>query len=234
MKMFNEVNQSEKNKMAFSWSGGKDSAFGLLTMLHQENIHISALFSTVKAEDSRVPFHEISQTLLIKQFEAISIPYNIVHIPQGADNKTYEAKLAALFQLYRNNGVSEIVFADLFLEDIRTYRESLVKKNNLAAHFPLWGAETAQIALNILNSGIKAVITCVDLSKLSADWLGKEYNAAFIQSLPLDVDPCGENGEFHTFVYDAPFFKQIIDFKRMRQFTTYDGKFAHLALDSAD
>ena len=228
----NPMNDGKKKKIAFSWSGGKDSALGLLSLIQEDHFQMTSLFTTLSSEDNRVPFHETTRSLLEDQLIAIEIPYDIVSIPLRSDNKTYESTLASLLRLYRNKGISEIAFADLFLEDIRTYRETLMKKNNLIASFPLWGAETSQIALNVINSGIRAVITCVDQTKLSAEWLGREYNESFLNAMPKNVDPCGENGEFHTFVYDAPFFKKRIPFKKEKQVTTYDERFAHLVLNS--
>ncbi|MGA9288207.1 MAG: hypothetical protein WBV93_07605 [Anaerobacillus sp.] len=198
--------------LLFSWSTGKDSALGLYDCLNDSKHHIKGLWTTMNVEEGSIPFHGVSAELLKLQVAAIGLPLTITNLPDNCTNKQYEHLIRATYKNISQNGVEGIAFADLYLEDIRSYRESLLIDTHLDACFPLWKQNTLHTAERFLSLGFKAIITTVDQTKISPEWIGKPFDEEFLRSLPADVDPSGENGEFHTFVYDGPIFDNRVTY----------------------
>jgi uncharacterized protein (TIGR00290 family) len=201
-------------KLILSWSGGKDSAMSLYT-LRQTNEHVvTALLTTVTREYDRISMHGVRRTLLHQQAEAVGVPVIEVFITPGAGNEEYETNMGAVLAAYKEQGVEGVAFGDIFLEDLRTYREQNLAKLDLQAIFPVWKRDTRELAQTFLDLGFKAVVTCVDTQVLDASFAGRTIDADFLRALPDEIDPCGENGEFHSFVYDGPIFSHPISFTR--------------------
>jgi uncharacterized protein (TIGR00290 family) len=175
---------------------------------------VIALLTTVAKDHDRVGIHDLRRVLLEQQARALRIPLEELFIPKGASNAEYEAVLVEAFRRHRGNGVFSVVFGDLFLEDIRKYRERLLAEAEVNGVFPLWRKDTAKLAHTFVRLGFKAVVTSVDSRVLGKDFAGREYDEKFLMDLPAGVDPCGENGEFHTFVYGGPVFHERVGFKR--------------------
>ncbi|MCP3032064.1 diphthine--ammonia ligase [Halobacillus sp. A1] len=213
-----------------SWSGGKDSALALYKLLNSEGYRVEGLLSTTSSESERLPVHEVRRELIKKQAESLNLPLFEVQLPANADNETYEHTLSQQFAEFKKQDIEMIAFADLFLQEIREYRENLLERCGMKGVFPLWGMDTSDAAADIIELGIKTVITTVDTEKLSPQMLGRSYSAGFLKELPDDIDPCGENGEFHTFVYDGPLFNEQIKVMAESVFETMNGRFAHIEL----
>ena len=196
-------------KVLFSWSGGKDSALALYSIKQNKEFEITSLLTTVTADYDRISMHGVRRELLEKQAESIGIPLEKVIISRKSRNAEYEQKMKEVLLRNKNCGVSLVAFGDIFLEDLKKYRES-----NLAKIFPLWKQKSYILAKKFIELGFKAIITCVDSKQLDGRFCGKEFDAALLSELPKNVDPCGENGEFHSFVYSGPIFKEKIPFKK--------------------
>ena len=191
------------------WSTGKDSAFALFE-LRKQPVAITGLLTTVNETHHRVAMHAVREDLLQQQAEALDLPLCRVAIPYGCPNQLYESRMAQAVAIAINEGVTCMAFGDLFLEDVRQYRERMLEPTPIRPLFPLWGRSTAALAEEMINSGQKAVITCVDPKKLPSTFAGRKFDRSFLSDLPANIDPCGENGEFHSFVYDSPLFKNPI------------------------
>ena len=198
---------------ALSWSGGKDSAYTLWT-LAQEGVMPTALVTTVTEEYERISMHGVRCSLLRRQAAATGLPLIEVGIPAKCTNGLYESRMGAALASPELAPVEEVAFGDLFLEDIRAYRESRLAAAGRRARFPVWGGDTASVAEGFIAGGFKAVVVCVDPSALDASFAGRHYDERLLVDLPAGVDPCGENGEFHTFVTAGPIFKSSIDCHR--------------------
>jgi uncharacterized protein (TIGR00290 family) len=199
-----------KNRLLLAWSGGKDSALALYELKQQPNIEIAALLTTVTQGYDRISMHGVRRSLLIKQAEALGFPLDEIVIPQQCSNDIYEERMQQTLEKYQREGISSAAFGDLFLQDIRSYREERMARIGMKALFPLWDLDTNNLARRFIQLGFKAIIVCVDTEKLDQEFAGRDYDAAFLRDLPAGVDPCGENGEFHTFVYDGPIFSQPV------------------------
>jgi uncharacterized protein (TIGR00290 family) len=197
--------------LALSWSGGKDSAFALWTLRNELGREPEVLITTVTEHYDRVSMHGVRRSLLNQQAAATGIPLLEVVIPPECINEVYEARMSQAFASAQLRAVDEIAFGDLFLEDVRAYRESRVAAGGKRAIFPLWHRDTAELARAFVDASFKAAIVCVDPTQLDPRFAGRSYDHHFIDDLPGSVDPCGENGEFHTFVYDGPIFAEPID-----------------------
>lgn len=195
-----------------SWSSGKDSAYALY-QLKQQNQNVTALFTTINSEASRVAMHAVREELLEKQAEAMSLPLHKIYIPYPCSNERYEEEMSKFVSRAKNEGVTHFAFGDLFLEDIKQYRIDKLEGSGIAALFPLWGLPTRPLAEEMIRLNQKAYITCVDPKKLNPSFAGREYDLVLLNDLSSEVDPCGENGEFHTFVYDSPLFKSPLRVK---------------------
>lgn len=199
-------------KIALSWSSGKDSALSLY-YLKQQGYDVLFLLTTLTTEYKRVSMHGIREELIELQAKSINIPLKKVYIPKECSNKMYEEAMEKACIELKNNGVIKIAFGDIFLEDVRKYREDNLAKIEMLGIFPLWGQDTKKLARTFVDLGFKAKIICVDTQKLSSDFVGEEFNITLLDRLPFGCDPCGENGEFHTFVYDGPIFSNPIPIK---------------------
>jgi uncharacterized protein (TIGR00290 family) len=193
------------------WSGGKDSALMLQRLLRDPSYRVVGLITMVTAGDRRISMHGVSHELLMEQAERLGLPLVTAEIPSFPANAVYETAFARAVDRFRSLGVQIVAFGDLFLADIRTYREQLCDRLGLTAVFPLWGEDTTRLGGTFLSQGFHAIICCVDAAKLPRDCIGTAYDAAFLTRLPAGVDPCGENGEFHTFVTSGPILSSPID-----------------------
>jgi uncharacterized protein (TIGR00290 family) len=197
-----------------AWSTGKDSAWALHRVRQQNEIEIVALLTTVNRTHARVAMHAVRETLLEAQAEAASLPLVKVPIPSPCRNAEYEDAMSAAMDRARAEGVAHVVFGDLFLQDIRKYREEQLAKCGMIPIFPLWDLKTAQLARDMIAGGLSAYVTCVDPKQLDPGFAGRKFDAQFLADLPPHVDPCGENGEFHTFASAGPMFRQPIKVER--------------------
>ena len=193
-----------------SWSSGKDSAWTLHVLRQQPEIQVAALITTFNSEADRVAMHAVRRALAEAQAERTGIPIWPVELPWPCSNEVYEHRMRAVCQRAKDEGITAIAFGDLFLEDVRSYRIRQLEGTGLAPLFPLWQIPTDRLARQMIAGGVKAKITCVDPSKLAKTFAGRDYDAKLLEDLPPEVDSCGENGEFHTLVYDAPVFTSAI------------------------
>jgi uncharacterized protein (TIGR00290 family) len=193
-----------------SWSSGKDSALALHRARIDRDLEVVGMVCTVDQGADRVAMHAVRRTLLLAQADRLGLPVRVVELPWPCPNATYEALMAEALADATDDGVERIVFGDLFLADIREYRERMLAGTGIAPQFPLWMNPTDRLAHEMLDVGIRAVITCVDPKQLSGALAGRAFDADLLRDLPDGADPCGENGEFHTFVWDAPDFSSPI------------------------
>ena len=189
-----------------SWSSGKDSALALHEVRRSGDVEVSRLLVTMNASADRVAMHAVRRTLLEAQAAALGLPLHLVQLPWPCPNSEYERLMTSAVEAARADGATAIVFGDLFLRDIRAYREQQLDGTGLTPLFPLWERPTDELANRMIDVGIDAVVTCVDPKPLDPSFAGRSFDASFLADLPSAVDPCGENGEFHTFVRDAPGF----------------------------
>jgi uncharacterized protein (TIGR00290 family) len=197
-------------KVLFGWSGGKDSALAMHVVRLQGELEVAALLTTITADYGRVSMHGVRRELLAMQAGAIGTPLEEVFIPADASHDLYASRMRDVLQRYKAGGVSAVVFGDLLLEDVRRYREEKLAEVDMRAIFPLWGRDTGELAREFIDLGFRAIITCVDTEQLDGRFAGREFDAALLADLPAGVDPMGENGEFHTFVYDGPIFSRPV------------------------
>ena len=201
-----------REPILLSWSGGKDSCLALYEVLQRRTYRVTALLTTVTDVYDRVSMHGVRRALLEEQTARLDLPLHMVHIPPQASNDVYQARMEAAFEPYRRSGVTAVVFGDLFLADIRRYREEWLAAIGMRALFPLWHTDTRVLARRFIEQEFKAVITCVDGRVLDHSFCGRSFDHQFLKDLPPAVDPCGENGEFHTFVHDGPLFREPVAF----------------------
>ncbi|MBU4377405.1 MAG: diphthine--ammonia ligase [Candidatus Omnitrophica bacterium] len=201
-------------KIIFAWSGGKDSAMALHELQKNKNYEISTLLTTITEDYDRISMHGVRRLLLERQAVSLGFPLEKVPITKSSSNEDYESKMADVLARYKKIGVSSVAFGDIFLEDIRKYREDKMSLAGMAAIFPIWKSDTKELAHKFIDLGFKAVITCVDSKMLDGTFAGRIFDRQFVADLPLGVDPCGENGEFHTFVYDGPIFREPVRFQK--------------------
>jgi uncharacterized protein (TIGR00290 family) len=194
-----------------SWSSGKDSAFALHAASAAGDVEVGALLVTVNADADRVAMHAVRRSLLEAQSRRLGIPLHIVEIPSPCPNEIYEQRMTAAVSAAREAGIDQMVFGDLFLEDVRTYREEHLAGTGITPVFPLWGRPTDGLAREMIAAGVRAVLTCVDPRVLPAEFVGREFDETLLADLPAGADPCGERGEFHSFVWDAPGFSSPIN-----------------------
>ena len=202
-----------KGKVIFSWSGGKDSVLALNELQKTENYEIAALLATVTEGYDRISMHGVRSILLEQQAESLGFAVEKVFVRKSISNEQYESKMREVMAKYLTAGVSSIVFGDIFLEDLRKYRENNLSKIGMKAIFPIWKRDTTELAHTFINAGFKAIVTCVDSNVLDKTFIGKVFDEQLLSELPSTVDPCGENGEFHSFVYDGPIFQEKISHK---------------------
>ena len=197
-----------------AWSGGKDSALALYYLLLEKECEVKNLLTTVSTDYNRLSIHGVRRKLLEKQSQSIGIPVHIISLPKDVSNDEYEEIMRNEMIKFKSQQVRNVVFGDVFLEDIREYRESNLSKIGMNAIFPLWGIHSKVVARKFIDLGFRAIITCVDSTVLDCPFVGQFFDDEFLSSIPSNVDPCGENGEFHTFVFDGPIFSYPIQFEK--------------------
>jgi len=198
------------DKVIISWSGGKDCSMAYYEARKTLGLEISALITTVTEVYGRISMHGVRRTLLKQQAESLGVPVCEVIITPKATNEEYEDRMRAVLTDHKNQGVSSVVIGDIFLEDLRKYREEKLSEINMKGIFPLWKRDTTQLANTFIDMGFKAIITCVDSKSLDKKFVGRNFDHKFLSELPSGIDPCGENGEFHSFVTHGPIFRQPI------------------------
>jgi uncharacterized protein (TIGR00290 family) len=196
-----------------SWSGGKDSAMALYEILKNKNYHISALVTTLTEDYDRISMHGVRRTLLEQQAASLGIVLEKVFISKNAANDEYEANMGQLLAKYKDRGIHSVVFGDIFLEDLRKYREKNLAALDMRGIFPIWKRESHELARSLIALGFKAITTCGDTTLLDGQFVGRVIDEQFLSDLPGSADVCGENGEYHSFVYDGPIFKKKVSFK---------------------
>jgi uncharacterized protein (TIGR00290 family) len=195
-----------------SWSGGKDSSLALREIM-KTDVEVKGLLTTITKDYDRISMHGVRRELLRQQALSLGLHLNEVSIPKDASNETYEKETeSVLLRLKKSSTISSVVFGDLFLQDIREYRKTFLGRLGLECIFPIWGKDTKKLAYQFIQDGFRAIVCTVDPNKLDKQFCGREFDGSFLSEIPSTVDPCGENGEFHTFVYDGPIFKDRLRF----------------------
>ena len=200
---------TNKPKAIFAWSGGKDSSYCLNEVFEKNEYEVVYLLTTLNAEFKRVSMHGVSEQLLDLQAESIGIPQLKVWLYE-ASYESYEKQMEEMLLKAKSEGIEHVIFGDIFLEDLKMYRENNLARIGMKAVFPLWKIDTTELIQSFLNKGFKTVTCCVNDLFFDASWVGREIDTDFIKDLPSNVDPCGENGEYHTFCYAGPIFKKEI------------------------
>lgn len=216
-------------KVLMCWSGGKDSALALWELTQRGGHEVVALLTTVTEPFDRVSMHGVRRVLLERQAASIGLPLKLVMLAEKSSNEDYERKMEDALAEFIDAGVRSVVFGDLFLEDVRRYREENLSKAGMRGLFPIWGEDTKGLARRFVELGFQAVVTCVDSESLDGSFAGRTYDRRFLEELPEGADPCGENGEFHTFVFDGPLFRERI-FHTRGEVTLRDGRFYYCDL----
>ena len=198
-------------KTLISWSSGKDSAWALHMLRQDPCIEIVGLFSTVNKVFDRVTMHGVRSELLKQQAESVGLPLDVIEIPYPCNNDEYVAIMKAFSITAKEKGIECFAFGDLFLEHVRGYRETLLQGTGITPLFPIWGISTKMLSQRMLSNGLKAVITCINADQFAQEYAGREYNEYFLEDIPNGIDPCGENGEFHSFAFDGPMFQYPIN-----------------------
>jgi uncharacterized protein (TIGR00290 family) len=195
------------------WSGGKDSAYALWEILRAGEFEVCGLLTTVSMPYDRISMHGVRRELLEKQAAATGLPLYVAEVSEKT-NEAYENVMLAWFEKFRSEGITHVIFGDIFLEDLKKYRDELLQRVSLTGVYPLWERDTKTLAKNFIDNGFRTITCCVSDAILNEDWCGKEFDAEFLRLLPASVDPCGENGEFHTFCFDGPVFKTPVAFEK--------------------
>jgi len=201
-------------KTIMSWSGGKDSSMAYYEAQKTQGLEISALLTTVTEGYDRISMHGVRCTLLEQQAESLGVPVEKVYISQKSSNEEYEFKMKEKLLHFKEQGVSSIVIGDIFLEDLKKYREEKLSEVDMKGIFPIWKKDTSQLARTFIELGFKAIITCIDSQLLDKKFVGRNFDLKFLSDLPSHIDPCGENGEFHSFVYDGPIFQHAVSYRK--------------------
>lgn len=200
-------------KAVIAWSSGKDSAFALHEVRRTGKFEIVGALTTMTETFGRVSMHGVRQELMQAQHEAASLAPIIVRIPYPCPNEVYETRMAVALAEAKEAGVTHVIFGDLFLQDVRAYREQKLAGTGITPVFPLWGRPTAMLAREMIDAGIETYLVCVDLKQLSKDFSGRRFDHALLSELPASADPCGENGEFHSCVVAGPMFDRRIEIR---------------------
>jgi uncharacterized protein (TIGR00290 family) len=200
-------------KVLFSWSGGKDSAMALYKILATRQYQVAALLTTVTEDYQRISMHGVRRELLQQQSKSLGFPLEEIMISKQSSNDEYESKMAEALRRYKEQGVMSVVFGDIFLEDLKVYREKNLDKLGMKGIFPIWKKNTGELIRSFIRLGFKAVTVCVDTQSLEQRFVGRLIDEQFVSDLPRTVDMCGENGEYHSFVSEGPIFKNKISYK---------------------
>ncbi len=200
-------------KILFGWSGGKDSAMALHEIKKNNEYEVVSLLTTVTEDYDRISMHGVRRVLLEKQAESLGLPLHKVLIPKDCSNEIYAAKMTEALNKFKRDGVETVAFGDIFLEDVRQYRLDNLAKLNMKAVFPIWGRDSTELVHSFIALGFKSVVSCIDTKVMDKKFLGRQIDENFIAELPPGIDPSGENGEFHSFAYDGPLFKEKIAYR---------------------
>jgi uncharacterized protein (TIGR00290 family) len=199
-----------KERVVIGWSGGKDSSLALREILRGEQYEVAALVTTCTEGFRRISMHGVRCSLLKTQALELGLPLRKVFVARECTNAHYEERMRAAFLEFKAAGITKVVFGDLFLEEIRAYRDRMLTEIGMGALYPLWGRDTRELAEEFIALGFRANLVCVDPQKLDASFAGRTFDRALLRDMPPTVDPCGENGEFHTFVFDGPIFRSAV------------------------
>jgi uncharacterized protein (TIGR00290 family) len=221
------MEQAMKTPVVMSWSGGKDSAIALHEILKSDEYEVVALLTSVSEQYRRISHHGVREELLEQQAAAIGIPLKKVYLPSGntqpCTNDVYEQIMGDVMAGFQSRGVQTVAFGDLFLEDLRAWREKNLAKSEMRGIFPIWKRDTSQLAREVIEMGFRAYLSCVE-GKVGPGYVGRSYDHDLLKDLPADVDPCGEYGEFHSFVYDGPIFRHPVPV-RVGEIVVRDGRY---------
>jgi uncharacterized protein (TIGR00290 family) len=212
----------DRRRAWMSWSSGKDSAMALHVARRDGDVEVVGLLTTMNASAERVAMHAVRRSLLDAQATQLGLPLHLIELPEHCSNEVYEEQMSYAIRAAKDDDVECFIFGDLFLEDVRQYREVQLHDTGITPLFPLWQVPTLSLATSLIADGVRAVITCVDPRQLSPSFVGRLFDVEFLKDLPPGVDPCGERGEFHTFVFDAPDFSSVINIE-MGEVVTRDG-----------
>ena len=201
-------------RVLFSWSGGKDSAMALREILTSRTHEVTGLLTTVTEDYDRISMHGVRRALLQRQAESLGLALTEVRLPKQASNDTYEERMASALTRHKDLGVTGVAFGDIFLEDLRAYRERNLARLDLKAVFPIWKRDPAELLRSFLGIGFEAITTCVDGKVLGREFVGRAIDDRFVSDLPTGVDVCGENGEYHSFVHNGPIFREAVVIER--------------------
>jgi len=213
---------TDRPRALLCWSSGKDSAWTLHVLRQRHDVEVVGLLTTINQAYERVAMHAVRVALLEAQADAVGLPLWQVPIPSPCSNQEYEAAMGKAIQRALDAGITAMAFGDLFLEDVRRYRETQLAGTGLTPIFPIWSLPTDALARDMVAAGLRARLTCVDPKQLAASFAGRDFDAALLDELPAGVDPCGERGEFHTFAYDGPMFRHPVPV-RTGEIVTRDG-----------
>ena len=226
----NSPENPEEVPVLMAWSGGKDSALCLSRLMGQKRWKVVALLTTITLPYKRVTMHGVREELIFSQAMSLGIPVDLVHINAGCSNEEYELAMVSKLRGYLGRGVKHVAFGDIFLEEVRHYRERNLAAVDMEGVFPLWGEKTSELAREFVERGFQGIVTCIDRHVLDEKFLGKTMDRSFMESLPPEVDPCGERGEFHTFVHNGPIFKRPVPFALGEVVEREGGRFLYLDL----
>ena len=204
-------------KVLFCWSGGKDSALALYEIQKDKKYEIISLLTTITEDYDRVSLHGVPRILVEQQAKSLGLPIQEVFISKASSNKEYESRMKEILIKFKQAGVSLVVFGDIFLEEVRKYRENNLSKLEMTGLFPIWGRDSAELTRSFIALGFQAIVTCIDTRVLDKRFVGRIIDESFSAQLPPNVDPGGENGEFHSFVFDGPIFRERIAYKLGKQ-----------------
>lgn len=196
-----------------SWSGGKDATLALDSLKNNPRYHIAGLLTTANDHYGRVSMHGLRMELVEEQAEKLGLPLEVVRLPKEVDYDIYEREMKRSMNKLSSEGIEAIAFGDIFLEDLKKYREQMLSACGLEGVYPLWEQDTRELSNYFINKGYRSKVIVINGTKLEDAYVGREYDASFLNDLPDGIDPCGENGEFHSFVYDGPLFSQAVTFK---------------------
>jgi uncharacterized protein (TIGR00290 family) len=211
-----------KKRTLLSWSSGKDSAWTLHVLQQQKDVEVVGLFCTYNEKFERGAMHGVRIELIRQQAEKTGLPLQLIPIPDPCSDAEYKTIMGDFIKQVKSRGIDNIAFGDLFLEDIRRYREESLAGTGITPLFPLWGKPTGELSKEMVSKGLRAIITSVDPKSLTADFAGHVYDSTFLEQIPDSIDPCGEKGEFHSFAYDGPMFKSRLNI-RVGETVTRDG-----------
>jgi uncharacterized protein (TIGR00290 family) len=203
----------QMQKILFGWSGGKDSTLALYETLKNKKYEVVSLLTTVTEDYDRISMHGVRRVLLEQQASSLGLPLHKVLIPKDCSNEIYAAKMTQALNKFKREGIETVAFGDIFLEDVRNYRLDNLAKLNMKGIFPIWGRDSTELVKSFIALGFKSVVSCIDTKVMDSKFLGRQIDKEFIAELPPGIDPSGENGEFHSFVYDGPIFKKKIGYK---------------------